>query len=123
MTDSSPCRHGYLQELPSREYLPVLWSKEERALLQGTEAEHRAANDIELTQEDYETNVLPLLDLYPKRMPRHAFTLDVFRVAVSWVASRAFGVDSYHGKHHTSVTTSLLCIICVKLSTFYMFVA
>ena len=35
----SPCRHGYLNALPAREYLPVFWSEEELELLEGTEAE------------------------------------------------------------------------------------
>ena len=30
------CRHGYLSELGSREYLPMFWTEEELGLLQGT---------------------------------------------------------------------------------------
>jgi hypothetical protein len=90
-------RHGYLSELPEREYLPLFWTEEERILLQGTDIADRADEDLELTQEDFETNVLPLVHQYPDRMPLPAFNLQTFRIAASWVASRAFGVDSYHG--------------------------
>ena len=52
----------------------------------------------ELTQEDWETHLLPLIDQYPA-LNHPSMNLDTFRVAASWLASRAFGVDSYHGKH------------------------
>lgn len=52
----------------------------------------------ELTQEDWETHLLPLVSQYPA-LSHPSMTLDTFRVAASWLASRAFGVDSYHGKH------------------------
>ncbi len=90
-------RHGYLKELQQREYLPLFWAEEERCLLEGTEAEHRPQEDIELTQEDFDTHVLPLLRQHPDRLAANAFNLEGFRMAASWVASRAFGVDSFHG--------------------------
>ncbi|BDA50036.1 probable N-lysine methyltransferase SETD6 at N-terminal half [Coccomyxa sp. Obi] len=89
--------HGYLKELQQREYLPLFWDEEEISLLKGTEAEHRPQEDAELTQEDFDTNVLPLLRQHPDRLATDAFTLEAFRTAASWVASRAFGVDSFHG--------------------------
>ncbi|CAL8465452.1 g4988 [Coccomyxa elongata] len=89
--------HGYLKELQQREYLPLFWAEEERCLLEGTEAEHRPQEDTELTQEDFDTHVLPLLRQHPDRLAANAFTLEGFRMAASWVASRAFGVDSFHG--------------------------
>lgn len=50
------------------------------------------------TKEDWETHLLPLVQQakYPE-LSSSALTLDLFRAAASWVASRAFGVDSYHG--------------------------
>jgi hypothetical protein len=39
-------RHGYLQSLPPREYIPIFWSREELRLLQGTELEGRAQDDL-----------------------------------------------------------------------------
>ena len=58
-----------------------------------------------LTQEDWETHLLPLIN--PRKhssLCQPGMNLDLFRVAASWVASRAFGVDNYHGK--------LLCRFC-----------
>ena len=48
-------------------------------------------------QEDWETHLLPLVTQYPA-LKQPSMTLDSFRVAASWVASRAFGVDNYHGE-------------------------
>jgi hypothetical protein len=45
-TPPSPCRHGYFQSLPRREYLPIFWSAEELALLQGSEVEGRPQEDL-----------------------------------------------------------------------------
>ena len=41
----TPCRHGYLRALPPREYLPLFWSEEQLALLQGTELEAKVQAD------------------------------------------------------------------------------
>ncbi len=90
-------RHGYLEELHKREYLPLFWAEQERSLLQGTEAEHRPQEDEELTLEDFETHVPALVEQHADRLRADSFTLESFRVAASWVASRAFGVDSFHG--------------------------
>lgn len=90
--------HAYLQSLPSREYLPLFWQEEELALLQGTELAGKADADRTLTQEDWETNILPLVhDAKYPMLNQAGMNLDLFRVAASWVASRAFGVDNYHG--------------------------
>lgn len=48
--------------------------------------------------EDFETHVLPLLERYPGRLRREGITLENFHVAASYVASRAFGIDDYHGE-------------------------
>jgi SET domain-containing protein 6 len=93
----SLCRHGYLSELPPREHLPVFWTAPERALLAGTERAAAPEQDAALMREDFEEVVLPLVAQYPERLPPAAFTLDRFMAAASWVASRAFGVDSHHG--------------------------
>ncbi|DBA84491.1 TPA: hypothetical protein ACH3X1_006110 [Trebouxia sp. C0004] len=90
--------HAYLQSLPSREYLPLFWQEGELALLQGTELAGKADADRALTQEDWETNILPLIhDAKYPMLNQAGMNLDLFRVAASWVASRAFGVDNYHG--------------------------
>ncbi|KAK9789397.1 hypothetical protein WJX73_003152 [Symbiochloris irregularis] len=88
--------HGYLSSL-RREYLPLFWNEHELSLLQGTEADQRAVADRELTAQDYEQNIAPLLSKYPDRLRSAQMTLDLFHTVASWVASRAFGVDDYHG--------------------------
>ncbi len=49
-------------------------------------------------QEDFETHVLPLLERYPGRFTTDYITLGNFKVAASFVASRAFTIDDYHGE-------------------------
>ena len=45
----TPCdlhyRHGYLQSLPAREYLPIFWQDDELSMLQGTELDGKANAD------------------------------------------------------------------------------
>lgn len=38
-------RHGYLQSLPAREYVPIFWQDDELSMLQGTELDGRAVAD------------------------------------------------------------------------------
>ncbi len=40
---------------------------------------------------------MPLLAKYPGRLSPEGTTLEAFHVAASLVASRAFGVDEWHG--------------------------
>ena len=118
-----PRRHGYLSELPAREYLPMFWAGAERALLQGTERASAPEEDARLTAEDFEEAVAPLAARHPGRLSPGAFTLERFRAAASWVASRAFGVDSFHGEapgpsaflpleHYVGLGLCLLCSVC-----------
>ena len=52
----------------------------------------------EAAAEDFEEHVLPLLARYPARLRHPGFiTLENFQVAAAYVASRAFGVDEWHG--------------------------
>lgn len=92
-------RHGYFQALPPREYVPVLWTEAELALLEGTELAGQVEADRQLMAADFEEHVLPLLGRYPGRLQHaaSAFTREGFSVAASLVASRAFGIDDYHG--------------------------
>ena len=48
-------------------------------------------------REDFEEHLLPWAAQFPERLRLIDFTWDRFRVAASWVASRAFGVDGWHG--------------------------
>ncbi|PRW44560.1 ribosomal lysine N-methyltransferase 3 [Chlorella sorokiniana] len=89
--------HGYFQACPPREYLPLFWSDAQLALLQGTELDGRVEADREAAREDFEEHVLPLLEKYPGRLRPDFVTLPNFHAAASLVASRAFGVDEWHG--------------------------
>ncbi|PSC69948.1 SET domain-containing [Micractinium conductrix] len=89
--------HGYFRALPPREYLPLFWSDAQLKWLQGTELEGRVAADRAAAAEDFEDHVLPLLQKYPGRLRDDFITLGNFHVAASFVASRAFGVDEWHG--------------------------
>ena len=48
-------------------------------------------------REDFEEHLLPWAAQFPDRLRLPEFTWDRFRTAASWVASRAFGVDGWHG--------------------------
>eukprot|EP00798_Chlamydomonas_sp_ICE-L_P009048 gene9048-16171_t len=88
--------YGYFQSLPKREYLPVFWSAEELDRLKGTELDGQALEDRDAVKEDFETEVEPLADRYGSIIPKENWTLENFSIAASWVASRAYHVDSYH---------------------------
>ncbi|KAF8061932.1 davT [Scenedesmus sp. PABB004] len=89
---------GYLASLPPREYLPLFWAPDELALLQGTALEGAADEDRRDTADDYDTHVAPLLVRHPHAFPHpERCGLEQFRVATSWVASRSFHVDAWHG--------------------------
>jgi SET domain-containing protein 6 len=51
-------------------------------------------------REDFEEHLLPWARQFSDRLRLVDFTLNRFRVAASWVASRAFGVDGWHGVKH-----------------------
>ncbi|KAL4439191.1 hypothetical protein ABPG77_004093 [Micractinium sp. CCAP 211/92] len=89
--------HGYFQALQRREYLPLFWSDAQLALLRGTELEGKVEADREAAAEDFREHVLPLLAKHPGRLVDEFVTLEHFHVAASYVASRAFGVDEWHG--------------------------
>eukprot|EP00775_Hariotina_reticulata_P007777 gene7777-7975_t len=89
---------GYFQSLPQREYLPMFWSDPELQLLVGTALEGCAEEDRRDTEEDYQQHVLPLMQKHCHAFPHPDLcSLDCFRVAASWVASRSFHVDAWHG--------------------------
>eukprot|EP00803_Ostreobium_quekettii_P011645 evm.model.scf_1036.4 EVM.evm.TU.scf_1036.4 scf_1036:33587-35801(+) len=87
---------GYLETLPSREYLPIFWPREDLQLLKGTDLEGRAGKDMELTRDDYES-VVPFISQHPDRFSNLTMDLKAFREAASLVASRAFIIDKEHG--------------------------
>ncbi|KAL4428484.1 hypothetical protein ABPG75_002573 [Micractinium tetrahymenae] len=88
---------GYFRALQAREYLPLFWSNAQLGLLRGTELESKVEADREAAAEDFEEHVLPLLPKHPGRLNKEFITLENFHIAASFVASRAFGVDEWHG--------------------------
>ena len=56
-------------------------------------------------EEDLKQHILPWAEQFPERLRMTAFTKEHFEAAASWVASRAFGVDSHHG---AATVTSLI---------------
>ena len=49
--------------------------------------------------EDYKEHIADLVGRYPDQLTRaQDFTFERFKIAASWVSSRAFGVDSWHGE-------------------------
>ena len=95
---SCPFRwHPYLATLPAREPLPVTWTPEQQALLQGTELVDSIQRDRQLMAADWDTVIQPLVQAHPDRLAREHFTLDAYVDARTITASRGFSVDAYHG--------------------------
>lgn len=93
--------HGYLSTLPQQgEDLPLFWTIDELAALRGTEAEARAEADLEAMEDDYVQFIKPMVKKHLKKLPMDAsrWRFEDFKIAASWVASRAFFVDDYHGQ-------------------------
>ena len=89
--------HPYLATLPAREPLPVTWTQEQQALLQGTELVDSVVRDKQLMAADWETVIQPLVQAHPERLSREDFTLEAYVDARTITASRGFAVDAYHG--------------------------
>ena len=69
--------------------------------------------DLQHTQEDFDTHVSPLVEQHQGLLKAETFTIDNFRRAASWVASRAFGVDSHHGAPAvSSVSSGMFTRLC-----------
>ncbi|KAJ1924437.1 hypothetical protein IWQ60_005201 [Tieghemiomyces parasiticus] len=90
--------YGYLNSLPRKVYIPVLWQPRQLALLEGTDLARDLINDREELASDYQELILPIVTNHPDVFtPPEAFTFDRFLQVTSVVTSRAFQVDNYHG--------------------------
>ncbi|CAM6058757.1 unnamed protein product [Sphagnum tenellum] len=90
--------YGYLQLLPFRQSLPIVWSLIEiDSLLAGTELHKAIKEDRRLIQQDWRECYGILKDLYGEKFLENWFTLEHFLAAKTLVASRAFQVDDIHG--------------------------
>ncbi|GFY86416.1 SET domain-containing protein [Actinidia rufa] len=89
---------GYLQVLPEREGIPLVWSLEEvDSLLPGTELHKIVKDDKALVYEDWKECILPLLDSDPLELNPYFFGVEQYFAAKSLIASRSFEIDDYHG--------------------------
>lgn len=89
---------GYLQLLPERECVPLVWSLEEvDTLLSGTELHQTVKDDKNFLYEDWKECILPLIESGPLKVDSGSFDIEQYFAARSLVASRSFEIDDYHG--------------------------
>ncbi|KAK3009888.1 hypothetical protein RJ639_012132 [Escallonia herrerae] len=89
---------GYLEVLPQRECIPLLWSVEDvDSLLSGTELHQIVREDKLLICEDWKEFILPILDSAPTELNPAFFGIEEYLAAKSLIASRSFEIDDYHG--------------------------
>ncbi|XP_073000422.1 uncharacterized protein [Typha latifolia] len=115
---------AYLQLLPERECVPLVWSAEEvDALLGGTELEKAVKEDRSFIYEDWRDSIEPLIH-GPWKLDSSSFGVEQYFSAKTLISSRSFEIDSFHGSgmvpladlfnhktgaenvHFTSVTSS-----------------
>ncbi|XP_068648406.1 uncharacterized protein [Aristolochia californica] len=90
--------YGYLQVLPDRECIPLVWSLEEvDALLMGTELHKIVKEDKALLYEDWKECILPLITSGSSKLDPSSFGVEQYFAAKSLVTSRAFEIDDFHG--------------------------
>ena len=83
--------------MDEEDYYPERFTKEEKALLEPTEAFH-TLNDLNDLQSDYEMLKSDVFDVHPKRFLPSLFSFDVFVNASTVVASRCFRIDDDVGE-------------------------
>ncbi|KAH7685237.1 Histone-lysine N-methyltransferase protein [Dioscorea alata] len=89
---------GYLQVLPEREEVPLVWSSEEvDRLLAGTELHKTVQEDQAVICEDWKEYIEPLIHSGPLELDPKFFGVDQYFSAKTLVASRSFQIDDYHG--------------------------
>ncbi|XXG86887.1 hypothetical protein AAC387_Pa11g1709 [Persea americana] len=89
---------GYLQLLPERESVPLVWSLEEvDSFLLGTELHKIVKEDRTLLYEDWKECILPLIESGPLKLNPNCFGVEQYFAAKTLVTSRSFEIDDYHG--------------------------
>ncbi|XP_020575751.1 ribosomal lysine N-methyltransferase 3 isoform X2 [Phalaenopsis equestris] len=89
---------GYLQLLPERECIPLVWSLEEvDKLLVGTELHKIVKDDKKFLFEDWKEYIEPLIQSGPSEIDSDNFGIEQYFSAKSLIASRSFEIDKYHG--------------------------
>eukprot|EP00892_Ulva_mutabilis_P009447 jgi/Ulvmu1/6875/UM031_0080.1 len=91
--------HGYLEFLGAREFLPLFWPQEVLELAEGTSLKVETVHKDTAAMRDDFKEVEQVMERHPARFESLSTALDfeAFRVAASWVSSRAFYVDAFHG--------------------------
>ncbi|KAF6167103.1 hypothetical protein GIB67_041358 [Kingdonia uniflora] len=89
---------GYLQLLPDRESVPLVWTLDEvDRFLAGTELHKIVKEDKTIIYEDWKECILPLMDLEQLKINPNSFAVEQYFAAKSLVSSRSFEIDDYHG--------------------------
>ncbi|XP_042502444.1 N-lysine methyltransferase setd6 isoform X2 [Macadamia integrifolia] len=89
---------GYLQLLPDRECVPLVWTLDELdSLLYGTELHKAVKEDKNLFYEDWKECILPLIANGPFKLNPNCFGVEQYFAARSLISSRSFEIDDYHG--------------------------
>ncbi|WVZ67944.1 hypothetical protein U9M48_016956 [Paspalum notatum var. saurae] len=89
---------AYLQMLPDRESVPLVWPTDEaECLLAGTELDKIVKQDREFLCEDWTECVEPLISSGELDVDLDDFSLEKYFSAKTLVSSRSFQIDSYHG--------------------------
>ncbi|KAH0451273.1 hypothetical protein IEQ34_018572 [Dendrobium chrysotoxum] len=89
---------GYLQLLPERECVPLVWSLEEvDKLLVGTELHKIIIEDKKFLYEDWKEYIEPLIQSRPLEIDPDSFGIEQYFSAKSLISSRSFQIDEYHG--------------------------
>ncbi|CAL9131133.1 unnamed protein product [Musa textilis] len=89
---------GYLQLLPERECVPLVWSLQEvDTFLSGTELHKAVKQDKTLLYEDWRECIEPLILSGEWKLDRDNFGVEQYFSAKSLVSSRSFEIDDYHG--------------------------
>ncbi|ONK55008.1 uncharacterized protein A4U43_UnF8680 [Asparagus officinalis] len=89
---------GYLQVLPERESVPLVWSLEEAdSLLSGTELDKVVKEDKACLCEDWKEHIEPLILSESFKLDPSYFGVEQYFSAKSLVSSRSFEIDDYHG--------------------------
>ncbi|KAI8903526.1 hypothetical protein EDD86DRAFT_250240 [Gorgonomyces haynaldii] len=87
--------YGYLQSLTKPD-IPLFWNDERLSEIRGTELYHIVLGDRDQLKEDYQI-VVDLMERYPE-MKLDKMTIEDFYLVFSFVVSRAFQADEYHGE-------------------------
>ncbi|PIA47191.1 hypothetical protein AQUCO_01400106v1 [Aquilegia coerulea] len=89
---------GYLQLLPDRECVPLVWTLDEvDKFLAGTELHKIVKDDKALMYEDWKECIFPLIESGPMQLDPKYFGAEQYFAAKSLVFSRSFEIDDYHG--------------------------